>query len=165
LIADARGDLFGTTAIGGAYGNGNVFEVVKTAHGYASAPTTLDSFNGIDGSNPRGSLIADAHGDLLGTTVSGGAYGAGTVFEITKTAHGYASTPMTLVSFNGANGAGPVGGLIADAHGDLFGTTQGGGRTATARCSRSPRLLTAMPAPRPPRSASTSPTVPNRPAA
>src|SRR5262249_53783014 len=39
------------------------------------------------------SLIADAHGDLFGTTASGGAYDYGTVFEIVKTAHGYASTP------------------------------------------------------------------------
>ena len=53
----------------------------------------------------------------------GGANGIGTVFEIAKTAHGYASTPTTLVSFNGTDGASPVGSLIADAHGDLFGTT------------------------------------------
>ena len=72
-------------------------------------------------------LIADAHGDLFGTTYQGGAYDLGTVFEIAKTAHGYASTPTTLVNFNGAKGATPTGSLIADAHGDLFGTTAGGG--------------------------------------
>src|SRR5215813_15210818 len=66
--------------------------------------TTLVNFNGTDGSNPGGSLIADAHGDLIGTTIRGGAYGDGTVFEIAKTAHGYASSPTILVSFNGANG-------------------------------------------------------------
>jgi uncharacterized repeat protein (TIGR03803 family) len=135
LIADAHGDLFGTTAGGGLFpgppgtgdGFGTVFEITKTAHGYASTPNTLVFFNGTNGSAPRGSLIADAHGDLFGTTSQGGAYGDGTVFEIVKTAHGYAGTPTTLVSFNGANGAGPSGSLIADAHGDLFGTTQLGG--------------------------------------
>jgi hypothetical protein len=78
-------------------------------------------------------LIVDAHGDLFGTTTYGGASyglegdGYGTVFEIAKTAHGYASTPTTLVSFpNGTNGLWPVAGLIADAHGDLFGTTSAG---------------------------------------
>src|SRR5215831_8291781 len=71
--------------------------------------TTLVSLNG--GTNPGSSLIADAHGDLFGTTGNGGAIGDGTVFEIAKTAHGYASTPTTLVSFNGANGAIPVAGL------------------------------------------------------
>jgi hypothetical protein len=43
--------------------------------------TTLVSFNGTDGNNPLGSLIADAHGDLFGTTLYGGAYGDGRVFE------------------------------------------------------------------------------------
>ena len=127
LIADAHGDLFGTTAAGGSDGDGTVFEIAKTAHGYASTPTTLVSFNGANGATPYGSLIADAHGDLFGTTIGGGAYGDGTVFEIAKTAHGYASTPTTLVSFNGTDGRAPVGQLIADAHGDLFGTTIGGG--------------------------------------
>ena len=116
-----------------------MFEIAKTATGYASTPTTLVSFNGADGANPVGSLIADANGDLFGTTFGGGANGDGTVFEIAKTATGYASTPTTLVSFNGANGADPGGGLIADANGDLFGTTSRAARTTTARCSRSPR--------------------------
>jgi hypothetical protein len=112
LIADAQGDLFGTTFLGGtngqpgANGFGTVFEIAKTAHGQASTPTTLVNFNGTDGRAPIGGLIADAHGDLFGTTQNGGAVptnearGAGTVFEIAKTAHGYASTPTTLISFN-----------------------------------------------------------------
>ena len=57
----------------------------------------------------EGNLIADAHGDLFGTTAGGGANGAGTVFEIAKTAAGYASTPITLVSFNGAYSIDPGG--------------------------------------------------------
>ena len=64
-------------------------------------------------------MIADANGDLFGTTDSGGANDDGTVFEILKTAAGYASTPTTLVSFNGANGETPFASLIADANGDL----------------------------------------------
>ena len=85
--------------------------------------TTLVIFNDANGAFPDGDLIADANGDLFGTTSGSGANGDGTVFEIAKTAGGYASTPTTLVSFNGANGAVPEGGLIADANGDLFGTT------------------------------------------
>jgi uncharacterized repeat protein (TIGR03803 family) len=126
LIADANGDFFGTTIGGGAYGYGTVFEIVKTASGYASTPTTLVSFNGSNGANPYGGLIADANGDLFGTTENGGAYGttAGTVFEIVKTASGYASTPTTLVSFG--SDSNPKSDLIADANGDLFGTTLSG---------------------------------------
>jgi uncharacterized repeat protein (TIGR03803 family) len=102
LIADAKGDLFGTTAQGGTNGDGTVFEIAKTATGYASTPTTLVSFNGTDGAAPLASLTADAKGDLFGTTSQGGTNGDGTVFEIAKTAAGYASTPITLVSFDGA---------------------------------------------------------------
>jgi uncharacterized repeat protein (TIGR03803 family) len=127
LIADTKGDLFGTTEQGGASGGGTVFEIAKTAGGYASTPTTLVSFNGVDGSSSYAGLIADAYGDLFGTTAAGGAGGYGTVFEIAKTAGAYASAPTTLVSFNETDGSGPDAGLIADAKGDLFGTTEAGG--------------------------------------
>ena len=73
----------------------------------------------------------------------------------------------TLVTFNGANGAEPFGSLIADAQGDLFGTTAGRTlrrtcRAATARCSRSPRPPAATPARPLPWSVSTAPMVPSR---
>ena len=99
LIADAAGDLFGTTqAGGGANNDGTVFEIVKTASGYASTPTVLFSFDGTHGASPEAGLIADAAGDLFGTTAAGGANGRGTVFEIVKTGSGYASTPTVLFS-------------------------------------------------------------------
>jgi uncharacterized repeat protein (TIGR03803 family) len=90
LVADANGNLFGTTQGGGAYvpigfGAGTVSEIAKTASGYASTPTTLVSFAppGTNGATPFAGLIADANGNLFGTTAFGGAYGYGTVFEIT----------------------------------------------------------------------------------
>jgi hypothetical protein len=90
--------------------------------------TSLVSFNGTNGEGPLAGLIADANGNLFGATEGGGAYEYGTVFEIAKTAGGYASTPTTLVSFNGTNGAYPYyTTLIADANGNLFGTTLEGG--------------------------------------
>jgi uncharacterized repeat protein (TIGR03803 family) len=133
LIADAAGDLFGTTSVGGANNDGTVFEIAKTSHGYAAAPTILVSFNGADGASPDDALIADAAGNLFGTTYGGGTNGGGTAFEIAKTRHGFASAPTTLVSFTGADGAGtyPVGALIADAAGDLFGMTNEGGTHGT----------------------------------
>jgi uncharacterized repeat protein (TIGR03803 family) len=134
LIADAAGNLFGTTEGGGANGAGTVFEIVKTGGGYAAAPTTLVNFCSLadcaDGAYPYAGLIADAAGNLFGTTKGGGAHGGGTVFEITKTA-GYASAPTTLVNFcalaNCADGANPLAGLILDGSGNLFGTTVAGG--------------------------------------
>src|SRR6516165_3334251 len=118
----------------GVYWDGTVFEIAKTAGGYASAPTTLVSFNGTNGACPDAGLIADSSSNLFGTTSQGGAfenaYGFftyGTVFEIVKTASGYASSPTTLVSFNGTDGGSPFAGLIADRSGNLFGTTLEGG--------------------------------------
>ncbi len=127
LIADAAGDFFGTTIGGGASNDGTVFELVKTKGSYAKKPTILVSFTGADGSNPYADLIADAAGNLFGTTNQGGPDNKGTVFELVKTDTGYASTPTTLVSFTGANGDYPYGSLITNAAGDLFGTTYGGG--------------------------------------
>lgn len=128
LIIDTDGNLFGTTESGGAFGSyGTVFEIANTSSGYANTPTTLVSFDGADGAFPQSSLIADANGDLFGTTSGGGAFGEGTVFEIATTKGGYASTPITLVSFDDYDGGVPIGRLIADSNGDLFGTTFVGG--------------------------------------
>ena len=88
---------------------------------------TLVNFNGTNGADPEAGLITDITGDLFGTTVQGGANGLGTVFEIVKTAFGYASTPTVLFNFDNTHGALPEAGLIADAAGNLFGTTSGGG--------------------------------------
>ncbi len=128
LVADADGNLFGTTQAGGTSGDGTVFEIARTSGGYASTPTTLVNFNGPDGASPEfGNLIIDANGNLFGTTSLGGTYGYGTAFEIARTSGGYASTPTTLVSFNGADGANPYGDVMTDANGNLFGTTSAGG--------------------------------------
>jgi len=124
LMTDAAGDLFGTAG-GGTYNHGTVFELAKTSGGYTLS--ILASFNGANGNTPSSGLVADAAGDRFGTTAFGGAYGDGTVFEIAKTNGVYASTPTTLVNFDGTNGAFPADSLIADAAGDLFGTTVFGG--------------------------------------
>jgi uncharacterized repeat protein (TIGR03803 family) len=153
LIADADGNLFGTTGGGGAHGGGTVFEIAKTARGYASTPKILVRFcalaNCADGDVPLAGVIADADGNLFGTTDGGGAHNGGTVFEIAKTARGYASTPTILVSFcaltNWDDGLTPDGSLIADADGNLFGATANGGRTAKVRCSRSPAAASSRP--------------------
>src|SRR6266852_3595420 len=67
LISDLRGDLYGTTELGGAYGNGAVFELTRGSNGQWTE-TLLHSFNGQDGANPYASLIFDLAGNLYGTT-------------------------------------------------------------------------------------------------
>ena len=145
LVADANGDLFGTTKSGGANGDGEVFEIrntgTRTTPVYSSGATVVANFDGTDGSGAKGALIADANGNLFGMTSTGGASGDGEVFEIgnagTPTAPDYAASPTVIASFDGADGDAPQSSLIADANGDLFGTTQWGEPTARARCSRS----------------------------
>src|SRR5262249_8900050 len=142
LIADANGNLFGTTAQGGlsttcpsSAGCGTVFEIVNngtsTAPSYANTPITLVNFNGSNRWQPPAGLTIDVSGSLFGTASNGGASGDGTAFEIAKTPSGYASTPTVLYSFcaqiNCADGTVPTGGLTTDVSGNLFGTTQEGG--------------------------------------
>ncbi|MBZ5573191.1 MAG: hypothetical protein LAO09_15075 [Acidobacteriia bacterium] len=94
---------------------------------FVSAQThiVLHSFaGGTDGSGPYGSLILDSRGNLYGTTLSGGAYGYGTVFKVTPT-----GVEKILYSFKGyPDGESPFAGLVADANGNAYGTTQSGGR-------------------------------------
>jgi uncharacterized repeat protein (TIGR03803 family) len=126
LTMDAAGNLFGTTQNGGANGLGTAFEIPKSALGFG-ALTTLANFNGAgDGANPLASLTTDGAGDLFGTTFQGGTNNQGTVFEIAKTANGFA-LPTVLQSFSSPDGTNPAGGLVADAAGNLFGTTEFGG--------------------------------------
>jgi hypothetical protein len=73
-----------------------------------------------------GELVADASGDLSGTTTNS-SNGWGTVSKSIKTAGGYASTSTVLATFDGPDGATPTAGLLVDADGDLFGTTYAGG--------------------------------------
>jgi uncharacterized repeat protein (TIGR03803 family) len=121
LIQDASGDLYGTTEGGGASGYGTVF-IVNTIQ----KEIVLYSFAGPpnDGAYPYGSLVADASGNLYGTTESGGASGNGTVFMLEKTGeetvyHSFAGPPK--------DGAYPYAGLVRDANGNSYGTTEGGG--------------------------------------
>ena len=114
LIANAAGDLFGET------NDDAIIEIAKTSAGYASAPTTL-AYLTESGFNPEGGLIEDLNGDLFGATQSGGADGEGTLFEIRDSNGDYDSTPVTLATFEGEYP--DPSGLIADAEGNLFGTT------------------------------------------
>jgi uncharacterized repeat protein (TIGR03803 family) len=131
LIFDAAGNLYGTTFSGGSYGGGMVFELTPTTGG-GWTEQVLYNFGGTDGWYPEASLIFDAAGNLYGTTVNGGAYGGGTVFELTPTAGG-GWTEQVLYSFcaqtNCTDGANPEASLIFDAAGNLYGTTQYGGTT------------------------------------
>jgi uncharacterized repeat protein (TIGR03803 family) len=130
LTIDAKGDIFGTTITGGGSDDGTVFEIEKTATGYASTPATLASFSLADGQlslNHPKTLIVDANGDLFGTTDPSSQNPGGVVFEIVRRSTGYDITPTIVVNFNGLTDGSLGANLVADANGNLFGTTQAGG--------------------------------------
>jgi uncharacterized repeat protein (TIGR03803 family) len=93
----------------------------------AAKETVLYTFTGGgDGNGPNSPLIFDNVGNLYGTTVTGGANGNGTVFELTRSGRGWTET--VLYSFGEASdGIIPIGGLLLDEKGNLCGLTQQGG--------------------------------------
>ena len=134
LIFDAAGNLYGTTFLGGDLkckdGNGNgcgtVFKLTPGANGEWSEKV-LHSFNGKDGFATYAGVIFDSTGNLYGTTLSGGAYGYGTVFELRPDGNGQ-WTESLLYSFSTGNGGfNPYAGVIFDTQGNLYGTAINGG--------------------------------------
>ena len=125
LVADASGNLYGTTSAGGSpgAGGGTVFELAGTNH----TLTTLAALTATTGTAPLGKLAFDTNGNLYGTASAGGASGRGTVFQVTAAAGPMGGRTATLLfSFNASTGSAPAGGLLA-ASGLLYGTTQAGG--------------------------------------
>jgi uncharacterized repeat protein (TIGR03803 family) len=117
LIQGADGNLYATTALGGVNGWGTVFRITT-----GGTLTTLYSFSGgTDGTNPVAGLIQASDGNLYGTTLAGGAYNDGTVFQITT-----AGALTTLYSFTGGtDGVQPAARLVQASDGNLYGTTEG----------------------------------------
>jgi uncharacterized repeat protein (TIGR03803 family) len=132
LIFDAAGNLYGTTsAAGGVYRAGTVFELLPRANGKWTEKVLHVFGRGKDGAAPQAALALDAAGNLYGTTSSGGAnIDYGTVFELAPSTDG-GWKESVLYSFcslkNCSDGSGPYAGLIFDAAGNLYGTTIEGG--------------------------------------
>jgi uncharacterized repeat protein (TIGR03803 family) len=124
LTFDSLGNLYGTTASGGTRSGGTVFEMVS--HGSLWKEKVL--FNFPAGYAPESGVIMDASGVLYGVTNGGGQFGSGTVFSLVPQTDGHWNK-LTLHSFqrNGTDGSSPVGSLIMDASGNLYGTTFDGG--------------------------------------
>ncbi|MGA7683485.1 MAG: choice-of-anchor tandem repeat GloVer-containing protein [Terriglobales bacterium] len=119
VTLDSKGNVYGTTHLGGKIGVGTVYKITP-----AGKETILHSFKGgKDGIFPQSDLTFDADGNLYGTTFYGGAYDFGTVFKIAKTKE----TVLHSFDPNEADGILPMGDVVFDQNGNLFGTTSGGG--------------------------------------
>jgi uncharacterized repeat protein (TIGR03803 family) len=134
LLAGKNGEFYGVTDSGGtgpSGGEGAVFEVSPSG-----IESVLYSFQGgTDGAGSEVGLIAGKGGVLYGVTDAGGGatfctFGCGTVFELTPSGSGY--TERVLYAFQGGtDGAYPIGNLLLDKSGALYGTTDFGGGSTT----------------------------------
>jgi uncharacterized repeat protein (TIGR03803 family) len=132
VVRDERGNLYGTTGVGGdsggcfGYGCGVVFKLDP-----AGEETVLYTFKGgPDGGAPSGTIVRDPSGNLYGATTYGGdlncypPYGCGTVFKLDP-----AGKETVLHRFTGTGGDGehPWAGLVRDNEGNVYGATLEGG--------------------------------------
>ncbi|MGB9490645.1 MAG: choice-of-anchor tandem repeat GloVer-containing protein, partial [Terriglobales bacterium] len=152
LLMDSAGNLYGTTYLGGTYGNGVVFELIPQPSGGCPAnsnqgngwcETVLYSFTGgADGAISYAALVMDSAGNLYSTTSIAtnppyasycGGSGGGSVFELSPNSDG-TWTETTLHTFTGitsgtsGDGCNPYSGVTLDNNGNLYGVTVGGGK-------------------------------------
>jgi hypothetical protein len=144
LVADAKGNLYGTTTSGGkvrgsgycSMGCGTVFELSPPVPPNTKwTETVLHNFAGEpnDGCDPQSGLILDSAGNLFGTTLAcGSGINTGTVYELSPPQSGRAWTETVLFNFpsdESYEGGQPAGGLVLDAEGNLYGVTTYGAPT------------------------------------
>src|SRR5262249_28215548 len=143
LILDGNDNLFGTTARGGKYDYGTVFELCKGA----SVITTVVSFNGSDGDSP-GALVMDSSGKLFGATGFGGPgwdpaniqNSRGGVFEVAN-----GSGKITALDWFKSIGAVGGRGLLEDPNGNLFGVASTAAASIFGGYSSCPKARAGLP--------------------
>jgi uncharacterized repeat protein (TIGR03803 family) len=130
VLRDAAGNLYGTTEVGGAFGNGVVFKLdpannETVLHSFAAAPN--------DGAQPWAAVIRDNAGNLYGTTYVGGQYNLGTVFKLDRAGNQTILHDFAGISGNPSDGGAPFARLLRDRDGTLYGTTLEGGSRGWGR--------------------------------
>jgi uncharacterized repeat protein (TIGR03803 family) len=125
LVQATDGSFYGTTILGGAYGNGAIFKMTPT--GTLNTLYSVCSQAGCpDGNYLYAGLTQANDGNLYGIMQIGGANGYGTIFKITTA--GFLTTLYSFCSQSGCiDGEYPSGSLVQDTNGNLYGTTADGG--------------------------------------
>ena len=131
IVINSHGTIYGVTQQGGTWDSGVLYQV-KPGTGGTFTETVLYSFgSNQDASTPNGPLVLDSTGNLYGVTSLGGAFNQGAVYKfIPPTKAGGKGTESILFSFGGgtlSSGITPVGDIVFDIAGNLYGVTNAGG--------------------------------------
>ena len=138
LVFDSAGNLYGTTQFGGTgncsngLGCGTAFKLAPASDG-SWTETILHDFLGTDGWQVYAGLTFDLSGNLYGTTVNGGAFGWGTLYQLSPKKNGTWTFHQLHQFSGGMDGGVPWGSVILDADRNIYGVaSQGGGVSAAA---------------------------------
>jgi uncharacterized repeat protein (TIGR03803 family) len=128
LVQDSKGNLYGTTNLGGENNGGTVFKLVPPkVQGQAWTEQVLHSFGkGSDGAEPVAGVSIDAAGNLYGTTSAGGTGGNGTVFQLKPSLSEWTEKILHDFQMQGDGGV-PYAGIVVDGN-NLFGAATDGGQ-------------------------------------
>jgi len=119
LVQGSDSNYYGTTTSGGTSGQGTIF-VIFPSTGFVTA---YDFTGGTNGGQPRAALTQGSDGFFYGTTYSGGASNAGTIYY-----YSLANGLTSWYSFTGGlDGANPEAGLVQGSDSNFYGTTFNGG--------------------------------------
>jgi uncharacterized repeat protein (TIGR03803 family) len=125
------GHLYGTTGEGGTYSNGVVFELARLPDGEWGERIDYDfTQTSGQGATPSAGVIFDSSGNMY-TPTSGGGFGderCGDIVQLSNSPSGWTETVLYTFAC-GPGGQWPVGGLIFDQAGNLYGTTTVGGQS------------------------------------
>ena len=128
LVFDSAGQSL-WNGEGRGYSGGVAFELSPSGSGEWTE-TVLHSFgNGNDGTGRISELVFDHQGNLYGTTSTGGSHRCGIVFELSPSSGGWTETVLHefIYPLSGPAAAVPVGGVVLDSNGNLYGNTGYGG--------------------------------------
>jgi uncharacterized repeat protein (TIGR03803 family) len=131
LAIDASGNLYGVDQ--GGVAGGNVFKLVFDQSSHSWIPTIIHAFSALpDGQLPYGQPVVDSAGNVYGTTSAGGKYNYGTVWKLTLVTTGAEAgtyKEKILHAFvSPTTGDYPYAGVILDSTGNIYGTTNQGGK-------------------------------------
>jgi len=116
LVQAGDGNFYGTSTVGGAYGEGSIYKVTSTG----TVMVMHSFYSSTDGAYPGASLVLGSDGDLYGTTTDWGAGSNGTVFKMTT-----GGSFSTLYAFTSGGGIGYS--LMQGSDGNFYGTSGAGG--------------------------------------